>query len=128
MNYTFQKCPLFSAGVRTVDGNKRGLLEIQLSYKNQNFVVLEVDTSDDLRPLSTLIIQIESPQEWSNNFDNVPKQIVKNSLRWPIVSLQKLGTVNTLNHPKHLVELTETDDEFKGWLQRLEKQLNISDI
>ena len=51
---------------------------------------------------------------------------MKNSLRWPSVeSLKDLGVSYTLNHPKHLVELIESDDEFNEWLQRMEKILII---
>lgn len=90
-------------------------------------MILEIDMSDNLRPLSTLIVQVHDLNKWNHNFEGFSKKIVKNSLRWPsIESLQDFGVGYTLNHPKHLVELTESDDEFQGWLQRLEKVLSLN--
>ena len=111
---------------RTLDGNNRCLLEVKLFIENQWYVVLEIDTSDNAKPLSTLVIQIHDLNTWNYNFKDISKKIVKNSLRWPSAEILKnLGVSYTLNHPKHLVELTETDDEFNGWLHRLEKIFNL---
>ena len=111
---------------RTLDGNNRCLLEVRLFIYNQWYAVLEIDTSDNAKPLSTLVVQIHDLNQWNHNFKDIAKKIVKNSLRWPSVeSLQDFGVPYTLNHPKHLVELTESDDEFNGWLQRMEKILNL---
>ncbi|MDR0070191.1 Tn7-like element transposition protein TnsE, partial [Acinetobacter sp. 11520] len=102
------------------------LLEVRLFIYNQWYAILEIDTSDNAKPLSTLIVQIHDLNKWNYSFKDIAKKIVKNSLRWPSVeSLQDLGIPYTLNHPKHLVELTESDDEFNGWLQRMEKLLNL---
>ena len=112
---------------RTLDGNTRCLLEVKFFINNQWYAILEIDTSDNVKPLSTLIVQIHNLNKWNNNFEEFSKKIVKNSLRWPsIESLQDFGVPYTLNHPKHLVELTESDDEFNGWLQRLERMLNLN--
>jgi len=111
---------------QTLDKNRRSLLEVKLFIDNEWHVVLEIDMSDNLKSLSTLIIRVNDIHPWNNNFGEFSKIIVKNSLRWPSVeSLQDLGIPYTLNHPKHLIEVTETDDEFKGWLQRMEKILNL---
>ena len=112
----------------TLDGNRRCLLEIRLSINNQRYVIMEIDTTDNLKPLSTLIVQIHDVVLWNSNLNSIRDTIVKNSLRWPsIETLENFGTPYTLNHPKHLFELTESNDEFKGWLQRLEKVLSLND-
>lgn len=112
---------------RTLDGNKRCLLEVKLLIDNSWYVILEIDTSDNLKPLSTLVVQTNNINEWTNKFPDILKKIVKKSLRWPSTEyFQDLGITYTLNHPKHLVELTESDEEFSGWLQRLEKIFDLS--
>lgn len=111
---------------RTLDGNRRCLLETQITCDRRSFVILEIDTSDNLKAVSTLVLGVEDFADWSGSVPNILKQVVKNSLRWPTEeSLAGFGSVDYLNHPKHLVELTESDDEFKGWLGRLEKHLNL---
>lgn len=112
---------------RTLDGNNRCLLEFKLFIDNQWYVILEIDTSDNAKPLSTLVVQLHELNKWNHSFKDISKTIVQNSLRWPsIESLKVFGTPNTLKHPKHLFELTESDNEFSSWLQRMEKILNLN--
>jgi hypothetical protein len=52
-------------------------------------------------------------------FSNFSKQVVKRSLRWPTAkSLQDIGIRKTFNHPRNLVEMAESDEEFKNWGRR----------
>lgn len=109
---------------KTDDGNPRCIIEVQLSFQGKKFVILEIDTSDNLKPLSTLIVKISDTDSWSSYFPTFRKQIVKRSLRWPTAkSLQDIGIRKTFNHPRNLVEITESDEDFKNWGRRLEEVL-----
>ena len=104
---------------RTHDGNPRCIIEVQLSFQGKKFVILEIDTSDNLKPLSTLIVKISDTDTWNSYFPTFRKQIVKRSLRWPTAkSLQDIGIRKTFNHPRNLVEMAESDEEFKNWGRR----------
>lgn len=82
---------------QTLDKNRRSLLEVKLFIDNKWYVVLEIDMSDNLKPLSTLIVQVNDMNQWNNNFGEFSKIIVKNSLRWPsIETLQGVGVPYTL--------------------------------
>lgn len=106
-------------GRRTHDGNPRCIIEVQLSFQGKKFVILEIDTSDNLKPLSTLIIKISDTDSWNSHFPTFRKQVVKRSLRWPTAkSLQDIGIRKTFNHPRNLVEMAESDEEFKNWGRR----------
>ena len=109
---------------RTHDGNPRCIIEVRLSFQGKKFVILEIDTSDNLKPLSTLIVKISDTDAWNTHFPTFRKQIVKRSLRWPTAkSLQNIGIRKTFNHPRNLVEMAESDEEFKNWGRRLEDAL-----
>ncbi|MDW3026376.1 Tn7-like element transposition protein TnsE [Acinetobacter baumannii] len=109
---------------RTHDGNPRCIIEVQLSFQGKKFVILEIDTSDNLKPLSTLIIKISDTDTWNSHFPTFRQQVVKRSLRWPTAkSLQNIGIRKTFNHPRNLTEMAESDEEFKNWGRRLEDAL-----
>ena len=104
---------------RTHDGNPRCIIEVQLNFQGKRFVILEIDTSDNLKPLSTLIVKISDTDSWNSYFPTFQKQVVKRSLRWPTVKfLQDIGIRKTFNHPRNLTEMAESDEEFKNWGRR----------
>ena len=104
---------------RTHNGNPRCIIEVQLNFQGKKFVILEIDTSDNLKPLSTLIVKISDTDTWNSYFPTFRKQIVKRSLRWPTAkSLQDIGIRKTFNHPRNLAEMAESDEEFKNWGRR----------
>ncbi|MBU3086425.1 MULTISPECIES: Tn7-like element transposition protein TnsE [Acinetobacter] len=111
---------------RTHDGNPRCIIEVQLSFQGKKFVILEIDTSDNLKPLSTLIIKISDTDAWNAHFPTFQKQVIKRSLRWPTAkSLQDIGIRKTFNHPRNLVEMAESDEEFKNWGKRFGEVLSM---
>ncbi|WP_227430303.1 Tn7-like element transposition protein TnsE [Psychrobacter sp. I-STPA6b] len=111
---------------RTIDGNKRSILEVRVKTDTSQFVILEIDTSDNSKPVSTLIIKVDDINTWNEHIDEVLKIIVKRSLRWPKINyLKKFGTVRTLNHPQGILELTEDSEEIISWQHRLNQALSI---
>ncbi|MGP5069709.1 MULTISPECIES: Tn7-like element transposition protein TnsE [Psychrobacter] len=113
---------------RTIDGNKRSLLEVRIETDISQFVVLEIDTTDNSKPISTLIIKINDIDYWNDHIDELLSIVVKRSLRWPkAIYLEKFGAVQTLNHPQGMLELTENSDDFIRWQKRLIKNLGLAD-
>lgn len=111
---------------RTIDGNKRSVLEVRVKTDSSQFVILEIDTTDNSKSVSTLLIEIEDIDSWNAEIDDILRIIVKRSLRWPKISyLERYGTVRTLNHPQGILELTEDGDEFINWQRRLSQALSV---
>ena len=111
---------------RTIDGNKRSVLEVRVKTDSSQFVILEIDTTDNSKSVSTLLIKIEDIDSWNAEIDDILRIIVKRSLRWPKISyLERYGTVRTLNHPQGVLELTEYSEEFNNWQRRLCQALSI---
>ncbi|WP_218689868.1 Tn7-like element transposition protein TnsE [Psychrobacter sp. BF1] len=105
---------------RTIDGNKRSLLEVQIKTDKANFIVLEVDMSDNNRMLSTLIIKVEDTELWSQQLEDILQLIVQRSINWPTNKyLENFGIVKRMRHPSNSLQLTDSSIEFNGWLSRL---------
>jgi len=112
---------------RTIDGNKRSLLEVRVKTDSSQFVILEIDTSDNSKPVSTLVIKINDIDYWDTQINELLRSIVKRSLRWPkAISLKKIGEVSKLNHPQELCEFTESSDDFIRWQKRLDRILGLA--
>ena len=113
---------------RTIDGNKRSLLEVRIETDTYQFVILEIDTTDNSKPISTLIVKINNIDYWNDHIDELLSKVVKRSLRWPKASyLKKFDDVHTLNHPKGMLELTESSDDFIRWQKRLDTVLGLAE-
>ncbi|MGP4951029.1 Tn7-like element transposition protein TnsE [Psychrobacter sp. T6-1] len=113
---------------RTMDGNRRSLLEVRVKTDTSHFVILEIDTTDNSKPISTLIIKTNDLDYWNDHMDEFLILVVKRSLRWPNSSyLKKFDDVHTLNHPKGMLELTESSDDFIRWQKRLDTVLGLAE-
>ena len=108
----------------TDDGNFRCIAEVKLEFQDQPFIILEIDTSDNHKSLSTLIVKVENLEAWEQHFQSFKEDIIKRSLRWPTVeSLKGIGIPKGLNHPKNKFEMTRSDQEFKDWIKRFTEVL-----
>lgn len=111
---------------KTIDGNKRALLEVQVTTENAKFVILELDTSDKNRALSTLVIEVDDFIHWRTRIDKLMTTIVSKSLHWPTENnLEKYGKTKSINHPKDMWELLEDSIDFERWLNRLAVALRV---
>ena len=104
------------------DGNPRCVAEVSFLFNNQNIVILEVDTSDNKKPLSTRVLSIKDANQW-NTTDRakVLELVVTQCLRWPKGIFKNICYKNsTLNHPRMNSKKQEiSEQELKGWVNRL---------
>lgn len=83
-----------------------------MTVRNKTIHILEVDTSDADKSLSTQVIKIKNPDSWDNDLKELEKQLIKSSLCWPTKTLTWLfgeGQFKGIPHPK-------TDSKNKGVL------------
>ncbi|ENM3915507.1 transposase, partial [Vibrio cholerae] len=67
-------------------------------------VLLEVDTSDGIKMLSTKVIFGSDARDWIEHFTLIRKGVVAKSISWPNELLDGLFGENChigINHPKH---------------------------
>lgn len=125
-NFTFQlhKLPNIQGHSKHVktDGNPRCVAEVSFQFNDHNIVILEVDTSDNKKPLSTRVLSIKDANQW-NTFDRakVLELVVTQCLRWPKGIFKNISSKNsTLNHPWMNSKNQEiSNNELIGWANRL---------
>lgn len=95
--------PGFSKHLLSTDGNPRCLAVIEIKAANITYHVLEVDTSDAGKPLSTQLLKLKPTEKWIKDLEELEKELVRSSLRWPTKLLIKLcgqGNNAGVPHPK----------------------------
>lgn len=91
----------------------------------KNFVLIEVDVSDGIAPLSSLIVYSWDSSNWYKISQFITKKLVANSLKWPIGLLDalqgpmKLG-YRVMNHPS---DLKNDKDSAKRWAKAVSNKL-----
>ncbi|MFH4180529.1 Tn7-like element transposition protein TnsE, partial [Acinetobacter baumannii] len=68
-NFSFQlhKLPNIQGHSKHIktDGNPRCVAEVSFQFNGQNIVILEVDTSDNKKPLSTRVLSLKDMNQWN---------------------------------------------------------------
>lgn len=130
-NFSFQlhKLPNIQSHSKHIktDGNPRCVAEVSFQFNGQNTVILEVDTSDNKKPLSTRVLSLNNVNQW-NQTDRakVLELVVTQCLRWPKGIFKNISSKNsTLNHPRMNSKNQEiSESELKGWMSRLATIMN----
>ncbi len=125
-NFSFQlhKLPNIQGHSKHIktDGNPRCVAEASFQFNGQNIVILEVDTSDNKKPLSTRVLSIKDTNQW-NQADRakVLELVVTQCLRWPKGIFKNISSKNsTLNHPRMNSKNQEiSESELRNWANRL---------
>jgi hypothetical protein len=137
-------CILISKGIRKLPNLTRCNLHLlksedaprcmavaEIQYENHRAFLLEVDTSDAAKPLSTLMIGLKEPNLWSYQLERLEKLLVKGSLRWSDNYLKVIANNKQfyrIRHPK-----TESSnkglldpDSIEKWASRVAGWLSIN--
>ncbi|MDH1436943.1 Tn7-like element transposition protein TnsE [Acinetobacter johnsonii] len=125
-NFSFQlhKLPNIQGHSKHIktDGNPRCVAEVSFQFNSHNIVILEVDTSDNKKPLSTRVLSLKDMNQW-NQADRakVLELVVTQCLRWPKGIFKKICFKNsTLNHPRMNSKKQEiSESELNNWANRL---------
>jgi len=86
-----------------IDGNQRRIAVVEVVCGGTAFHILEVDTSDAVNSLSTLLLRFKSKDNWDDQIVKLEKALMKNSLHWPNSVLEELCEKNEFTgipHPK----------------------------
>jgi hypothetical protein len=95
------------------DGTERCYLLAKLMVGKQVRYVLEVDTSDGKRRISTKMFNVNSPMQEQELISNILVLLLKNSLRWPVTIFKNHMTgVKSVKHPVK-------KDYVPGWYDRM---------
>lgn len=95
------------------DGSPRCLSVVTVVCNGKRFHMLEVDTSDDSKSLSTKLLVVNNPDMWNEQLIELEKHLMKGSLSWPTEFLNNICGVKGhkgISHP-------QTSSENKGLLE-----------
>ncbi|WNK20254.1 Tn7-like element transposition protein TnsE [Halomonas piscis] len=111
------------------DGNPRCLAFRLLRIRGQNFVLLEVDTSDSKTKLSTLLLKQPSTDfDWKKELYLLEKLLVKSSLVWPKKYLDEIfpSHYDRIPHPRtnSFNKTFLEPHSIRRWADRLYSYLN----
>lgn len=109
-----------------LDGRPRCVAEVSFQLNGQNIVILEVDTSDNRKPLSTRVLSLKDRNQWTQtDRSKVLELLVTRCLRWPKGIFKHTCHKNsTLNHPRMDVNSQQiSNHELIGWASRLSKTI-----
>ena len=89
----------------TNDGSPRCIAVIEILVESKTFYILEVDTSDAINALSTQILLLNLPEDWSKQLIEIESALIKNLWYGQIICLRDtaerviLKEFCTQNHP-----------------------------
>ena len=112
------------------DGSPRAIKAIRLRHKSVEVILLEVDTSDGIKMLSTKMIFGADDRDWAKQFAQIRKGVVSQSISWPNKLLDDLFDEHNhvgINHPKHQgAEIGNIlQESLEGWAFRIYHGINM---
>lgn len=108
------------------DGNPRCLAFHLIKKGAHAYALLEVDTSDNKKPLSTLLLRKSSLcHDWETLVSDLEIRLVKYSLVWPTACLKHIfeDRYARIHHPKAIAISQTPQDGITRWAARVDAQL-----
>ncbi|KAB1442881.1 Tn7-like element transposition protein TnsE [Pseudodesulfovibrio senegalensis] len=118
------KVPRCKKHLLKTDGNPRCMAVVQLETKGNTRYLLEVDTSDAGKALSTQILSVRNPSSWEADLDNLERELIRSSLRWPKDILAEIcgnGRFKGITHPHSPIRNRSVlnPESIDGWAARV---------
>ena len=88
-----QKLPVLprcNKHILNTDGKPRCIAVIEITFNDNQYVILEVDTSDSATSLSTKLLRLNKETVWAPELEEIKKGVIKRSLTWPKNDLDRL--------------------------------------
>lgn len=120
------KLPRCTKHLLAINGNPRCLSVSYIKTNSIAYYLLEVDTSDANKPLSTKAIRAFSVENLESFIEDIEKQLLKNSLSWPNNHLRKIVGDNNhfgASHQQSSKNGSLTFEEINQWSIRFYKKL-----
>lgn len=102
---TIQKLPKVDRCERHLlkKGEPRCLIVVVISCNGKKFILLEVDTSDAAKSLSTKLLSLKKPAKWNKQLAELKRKLLKGSLSWPSRYLDQICNTKShvsISHPR----------------------------
>ena len=109
-------------------GAPRMICCVTVVCKGTHFKILEIDTSDGIRMLSTRVVMGVDDKHWKDNYSSLKQRIIAASLSWPISYLNEVFGEDFhvgIAHPFSKASGTGNipSDSIPGWARRVSEKL-----
>lgn len=122
------KLPKCKKHLIALAGDPRAWAIVHLRFQSKEFVLLEVDTSDQATALSSRLLMLKDPSNWAGQVEFIEQQLVRKTLRWPKGYLEKIcvpsGT-RIIPHPRSETanKGVVSEDALEPWAARVFSKL-----
>lgn len=109
------------------DGSPRCMAIVVIRSEGQMFHILEVDTSDEAKALSTLLLKLPSLASWDDKLiAEIEQKLVRQSLRWPTKIFRRScgkSRYRGIPHPKTSVKGVMESKAITQWAARFHNSI-----
>ncbi|WP_026960498.1 MULTISPECIES: Tn7-like element transposition protein TnsE [Aliagarivorans] len=105
------------------DSNPRCIAIVRVQLNGKSYLLMEVDTSDAAKPLSTKLIEDNGQGFTQEQLDKLMELVLKGSLRWPSKYLDKVfgkHSHQSIPHPKSSLQGALLKEDIERWAERVE--------
>lgn len=111
------------------NGSARAIKAVRLKRKTKEIILLEVDTSDGIKMLSTKVVYGSDAADWVEQFTQIRKGVIANSISWSNdVFDNAFGQSKHIgvHHPKHQESQAGNIpvDALESWVSRVAQYLS----
>jgi hypothetical protein len=127
--YSLRKLPKVARCTKHIlatDGNPRCLSVSYIEINNVAYYLLEVDTSDTNKPLSTKVIHASTIEHVDDFIESVEKQLLRASISWPKEYFDNfVGKSNHfgISHQQSDKNGSLTFEDISNWAERFFNKL-----
>ena len=103
------------------DNIRRTIKFVHLVQKGKDFLLIELDTSDGIKSISTKLIHLTT-DDWKFYLDDIKKHLVAKSLSWPNELFNDVFGENShtyIIHPRFSVQENCSIESVNNWAMRI---------
>ena len=109
-------------------GTPRMICCVTVVRKGTQFKILEIDTSDGIRMLSTRVVMGVDDKHWKGNYSRLKQRIIASSLSWPVSYLNEVFGEDChvgIAHPSNKASGTGNipSESIPSWALRVSERL-----
>ena len=109
-------------------GTPRMICCVTVVCKGTHFKILEIDTSDGIRMLSTRVVMGVDDKHWKDNYSRLKQRIIASSLSWPVSYLNEVFGEDChvgIAHPSNKASGTGNipSESIPSWALRVSERL-----
>lgn len=106
---------------RIGDNKLRTIKFVHLVQKEKDFLLIELDTSDRIKSISTKLIHLTT-DDWKIYLDDIKKHLVAKSLSWPNILFDDVFGIYShthIVHPRFSTQGSDSSESVNNWAVRI---------